>query len=105
MLTVIGFIFVFGFELGAYVGRWVGRLSAVARQAKLMKQRVGMEDEEDEEEQEEKQRAVWGRGKKIYYGADHVDREVRDSYIRESLPAHNFRFCNLGTKSFSWFGS
>lgn len=53
---------------------------AVARQAKLMKQRVGMEDDEDEEE-EEKHRAVWGRGKKIYYGADNVNYEVRNFHV------------------------
>jgi hypothetical protein len=47
-----------------------------------MKQRVGMEDdEEDEDEEEEKQKAVWGRGKKIYYGADNVDREVTNSRL------------------------
>ena len=67
-LGVVGFVSVF----------------AVARQAKLMKQRVGMEDDE-EEEKEEKERAVWGRGKKIYYGADSINREVRSFNVSESL--------------------
>ncbi|KAG0609316.1 hypothetical protein M758_8G175500 [Ceratodon purpureus] len=56
-----------------------GLAAKMARQAKLMKQKVGMEDEDEEDEDEEKQRAVWGRGKKIYYGADNVDRELESS--------------------------
>lgn len=58
---------------------------AVARQAKFMKQRVGMEDDEDDEEEEEKKSAVWGKGKKIYYGADNVDYEVRTINAGESV--------------------
>lgn len=58
---------------------------AVARQAKFMKQRVGMEDDEDDEEEEEKKSAVWGKGKKIYYGADNVDYELQSS--DEEAPA------------------
>jgi hypothetical protein len=50
-------------------------LCAVVQQAKLMKQKAGIEDEEDEEA-EEQERAVWGRGKKTYYNADNVDFEV-----------------------------
>lgn len=41
-----------------------------------MKQRVGMEDDDEDDDEEEKQKAVWGRGKKIYYGADNVNYEV-----------------------------
>lgn len=36
-----------------------------------------MEDDEDDEEEEEKKSVVWGKGKKIYYGVDNVDYEVR----------------------------
>ena len=50
-------------------------LCAVVQQAKLMKQKAGIEDEEDEEA-EEQERSVWGRGKKTYYNADNVDFEV-----------------------------
>lgn len=42
-----------------------------------MKQRVGMEDDDEDDDEEEKQKAVWGRGKKIYYGADNVNYEVQ----------------------------
>ncbi|XP_024392747.1 protein THALLO [Physcomitrium patens] len=62
-----------------------GLAAKMARQAKFMKQRVGMEDDEDDEEEEEKKSAVWGKGKKIYYGADNVDYELQSS--DEEAPA------------------
>ncbi|XP_042516136.1 something about silencing protein 10 [Macadamia integrifolia] len=59
----------------------------IVRQQKFLRQKIGgVEDElHDDVEGEDEKKAVWGRGKNMYYDADNVDYELQSS--DEDLPA------------------
>ncbi|CAM6118645.1 unnamed protein product [Calypogeia fissa] len=64
-----------------------GLEAKLIKQAKIMKQKAGLDEEEEDEDDEEddKEPAAWGKSKKLYYSADNVDFEIQSD--DEEAPA------------------
>eukprot|EP00249_Psilotum_nudum_P019077 c27089_g1_i1 orf=208-2325(+) len=63
------------------VGQLTGIAAKMAKQAKIVRQRTSLMENEDDEDDDDKERenAVWGKQKRLYYSADNVDYELQSS--------------------------
>ncbi|KAH7445740.1 hypothetical protein KP509_01G022400 [Ceratopteris richardii] len=64
-----------------------GIAAKMAKQARLLKQKANLtdEDEDDETEHPDKEHGAWGKRKKVYYNADNIDYELLSSDEEEAL--------------------
>lgn len=73
----------------------------VVKQAKIMKQKAGLEedeDDDDDDDEDEREPTAWGKSKKLYFGADNVDFEVRTISSNKRMTSFRTFATRLGNR-------